>query len=61
MRNRLQKARVNSEKSIRTLGWRGVRGELYILRMESRRAWSQGEEFRHGQWKALAKIFAPFW
>lgn len=23
MRNRLQKTRVNSEKSIRTLGWRG--------------------------------------
>lgn len=28
--------------------------------MESRRAWSHGEEFTHGQRKAIARILAPF-
>lgn len=38
MRNRLQKTRVNSEKSVRRLRWKGGCGGWYVLKVESGKA-----------------------
>lgn len=63
MRNKLQKARVNSEKSAGRLGYRGGKTRLYTLEAEpaDHDLGSQGKVFRHGHWEGLKFVFDTCW